>query len=249
MKKIIISISIIIVAIAFTAPWLWFDNGENIKESNFFRRNDSENFKIIKDNCDCDGSCLNVQWVPFGAKVDACSEDYYFISFWGQKFYIEPEVDQSEKVSPTTDDSKISDISLPAIINEKYTNKTWNYSVHIPEGYSVRTADNDGLVYIMVQTTPEGDTFTDMTIKSKKGTIKPISSTDVIEIVSQEDIVVNGVKGIKTVAIYYCSPNAPRCTCTKYQLEHNGVVYEFDQWECLASEIFEDVIQSFQIVE
>lgn len=244
MKKIIISISIIIiVAIAFTAPWLWLDNGENIMESSFFRGNDIENFKKIKDGCECDGSCINVKWVPFGVTVDACSEDYYFISFWGQRFYMEPALDQSKEISSTTDDSNVS------VIDGKYTNKTWNYSVDIPEGYSIRTADNDGLVYIMAQTTPNGDTFTDMTIISKRGGIEPIVSTENIEMVSQEDIVVNGVKGIKTDAIYYCSPNAPRCTCSKYQLEHDGFVYEFETWECLASNIFEDVIQSFQIVE
>ena len=90
MKKIIISISVIIfVVIAFTAPWLWIDSGEDIMENSFFRGNDSENFKKPKGNCDCDGSCINVKWVPFGAKVDACSEDYYFISFLGQRFYMD----------------------------------------------------------------------------------------------------------------------------------------------------------------
>lgn len=73
--------------LAFLAPWLWLDNGENIMESKFFRGRETEVFKKPKQTCDCDGSCLGVQWVPFGAKVDACAEDYYFISFWGQRFY------------------------------------------------------------------------------------------------------------------------------------------------------------------
>jgi len=91
MKKIIISISVVILlALAFTAPWLWIDNGEDIMESSFFRGNDS-NFKKPKSTCDCDGSCLNVKWAPFGAKVNDCSEDYYFISFWGKIFYMDGE--------------------------------------------------------------------------------------------------------------------------------------------------------------
>jgi len=89
MKKIIISIvAVVLFTFAFTAPWLWINNGEDIMESSFFRGNDTENFKKPKNTCDCDGSCLNVKWVPFGAKVDACADDYYFISFWGQKFYM-----------------------------------------------------------------------------------------------------------------------------------------------------------------
>lgn len=56
-------------------------------ESTFFRGNDAQNFKKPKNTCECDGSCINVKWAPFGVKVDACSEDYYFISFWGQRFY------------------------------------------------------------------------------------------------------------------------------------------------------------------
>ncbi|HAU65723.1 MAG: hypothetical protein UT30_C0007G0003 [Candidatus Uhrbacteria bacterium GW2011_GWF2_39_13] len=92
MKKIIISLcATILFALAFASPWLWMDNGENIMESKFFRGNDAENFKKPKNTCDCDGSCLNVRWVPFGANVDACAEDYYFISFWGQRFYVNGE--------------------------------------------------------------------------------------------------------------------------------------------------------------
>ncbi|KKQ72012.1 MAG: hypothetical protein UT33_C0007G0100 [Candidatus Peregrinibacteria bacterium GW2011_GWC2_39_14] len=92
MKKTIIGISVLVLlALVFTAPWLWIDNGENIMENSFFQGNDSKNFKKTKSTCDCDGSCLNVKWTPFGAKVDACSEDYYFISFWGQRFYMDSE--------------------------------------------------------------------------------------------------------------------------------------------------------------
>lgn len=99
MKKIIISIATIVAiglfALAFTAPWLWIDNGEDIMESRFFRARytdrsrDAENFKKPKGTCGCDGSCLNVKWRPFGVKVDACARDYYFISFWGQRFYMD----------------------------------------------------------------------------------------------------------------------------------------------------------------
>ena len=92
MKKIIIIIiGVCLFALAFTAPWLWIDNGEDIMESRFFRGNDEENFKKPKNTCDCDGSCLNVEWKPFGAKVDACAEDYYFISFFGKRFYFDGE--------------------------------------------------------------------------------------------------------------------------------------------------------------
>ncbi|MBP9695298.1 MAG: hypothetical protein KBD73_02755 [Candidatus Magasanikbacteria bacterium] len=89
MKKIVVSIVVVMLfALAFTAPWLWIDGGEDVIES-FYRkhRSDLQNFKKIKNTCDCDGSCLDVQWVPFGVKVDNCSEDYYFISFLGQRFY------------------------------------------------------------------------------------------------------------------------------------------------------------------
>lgn len=90
MKKILIIVAgIILFALAFLAPWLWLDNGEDIIESRFFRNNDEENFKKPKNTCECDGSCKNVKWVPFGVIVDACAEDYYFISFWGQRFYID----------------------------------------------------------------------------------------------------------------------------------------------------------------
>lgn len=90
MKKIIISIvAVLLFALAFTAPWLWLDNGEDIMESSFFRGNDEQNFKKPINTDGCDGSCLNVKWVPFGVKVDANAEDYYFISFLGQRFYIE----------------------------------------------------------------------------------------------------------------------------------------------------------------
>lgn len=83
-----------LLVLTFIAPWLWIDNGEDIVES-FYREHSSDlqNFKRLKnrDTCGCDGSCLNVQWVPFGVKVDNCSKDYFFISFWGQRFYMNGE--------------------------------------------------------------------------------------------------------------------------------------------------------------
>ncbi|MBP9761277.1 MAG: hypothetical protein KBD15_03505 [Candidatus Magasanikbacteria bacterium] len=88
MKKspIIIAITALIL-LAFAAPWLWIDNGEDIKESPFFKPRFADRFYQPKADCDCDGSCLAVSWVPFGAKVDACSEDYYIVTFWGQHIY------------------------------------------------------------------------------------------------------------------------------------------------------------------
>ncbi len=83
--------AVVLFALAFTAPWLWMDNGEDIMESKFFRNNNEINFQKPKNTCECDGNCINVKWVPFGVKVDACAEDWYFISFWMQRFHMNDE--------------------------------------------------------------------------------------------------------------------------------------------------------------
>jgi len=96
------STAIILFVVFFFAPWLWLDFGEDILESRFFKGRDDVNFQKIKPQCNkyvreikgellCDGSCTVVKWVPFGVKVDSCSEDYYFISFWGQRYYVNGE--------------------------------------------------------------------------------------------------------------------------------------------------------------
>lgn len=87
MKKLLVPTLITLFILIFMAPWLWIDNGENILESEFFRAPDEQLFNKIKADCECDGSCQQVHWAPFGAKVDACSKDFYYLTFWGQRFY------------------------------------------------------------------------------------------------------------------------------------------------------------------
>ncbi len=93
MKKIFILLcGCVALLILFAAPWLWLDNGEDLIEREFRPRSVGEGideafFKRSKDGCTCDGSCINVRWAPFGAVVDACSYDYYYVTFWGQKWY------------------------------------------------------------------------------------------------------------------------------------------------------------------
>jgi hypothetical protein len=92
-KKLLISWGIFVGLLFFAAPWLWIDNGEDVIENKFVHAGLDEKviFKKHLPECRrlCDGSCYRVKWVPFGVKVSACTADYYFVSFWGQKFYID----------------------------------------------------------------------------------------------------------------------------------------------------------------
>jgi hypothetical protein len=90
---VIVAVFVVVLLVLFIAPWLWIDNGENVLERSFFRGNEDEIFKDFDEDCKgtCDGSCYDVKWAPFGVVVDACSKDYYFVSFWGQEFYVDGE--------------------------------------------------------------------------------------------------------------------------------------------------------------
>ena len=105
MKNLLIAFSvIIIVGLLFWAPWVMSDGGEDLIESDFFRpaktsQSQQDLFQHLKADCDCDGSCIDVHWAPFGAIVDSCSYDYYYVTFWGQHIYrsgtAEPELSTS----------------------------------------------------------------------------------------------------------------------------------------------------------
>ncbi len=92
MKKItIITSSIILFTLVFTAPWIYIlDNGEDVIESSFFNKPFSKLFTQARTPiCTWDGVDMHVKWAPFGATVRSCSySDYYYVSFWGQKFHI-----------------------------------------------------------------------------------------------------------------------------------------------------------------
>ncbi len=91
-RRILIVMTMGIFLLLFVSPWLWVGDGkEDVVESRFFNGRENEIFKYPIEGCKktCDGSCYKIEWVPFGVRVSACSEDSYFVSFWRQKFYIQ----------------------------------------------------------------------------------------------------------------------------------------------------------------
>lgn len=90
-KQLLVVGAIIVILVLFASPWLWIDNGERLIESDFFQGKEVNLFQKPIESCkdSCDGSCYRVKWVPFGVRVSACSEDWYFVTFWGQRFHVE----------------------------------------------------------------------------------------------------------------------------------------------------------------
>ena len=128
---------------------------------------------------------------------------------------------------------------------QNYINGEWNFSLKLPEGY--RVSGEDTLLYVVSKPTPENETPTpEMRIKLEQGSQTSIDKTDSLVIVSQEEISINNTVGHKISVSYKDYPEDSQCPI--YRLHNNGVVYEFSLYECLESEIFESVVQSFNII-
>lgn len=126
-----------------------------------------------------------------------------------------------------------------------YINEAWKFSLEIPQGFLVEGTDSP--FHVVKEPTLENETPSpEMRIKIEKGSQTAMQSDKDMTVVSSEKITVNGVQGHKTVVSYKDYPAGNQCPI--HRLHASGVVYEFSLYECLESEIFETVVQSFKII-
>ncbi len=65
-------------------------------------------------------------------------------------------------------------------------------------------------------------------------------------ILEETPITINGIKGKKLIVSYKWLPQGNKCP--RYRLENKGVVYDIGLYECLESDILEDVVKSFRVI-
>lgn len=147
---------------------------------------------------------------------------------------------QNKTISETN--SQISDQSPP---KSNYININWKFSLDIPEGYLVR--DEEDIFYVVKKPAADDETPSpEMTIKIEKGSKTTIDASEEMKVISQESVLINGVDGHKTIVAYDSYPEGTECPI--YRLHKNGLVYGFSLYECLESDIFESVVQTFKII-
>ncbi|MBI2022429.1 hypothetical protein HYS97_01075 [Candidatus Daviesbacteria bacterium] len=135
--------------------------------------------------------------------------------------------------------------SVPIVSEQNYINKDWKFSLSIPEGFQV--SGDDTLLYVVKKPTTDDETpAPDMRIRIEQGSKTTIDPADDLTVVSQEEVVINNVKGHKIVVSYEDYPEGSKCPI--YRLHYERVIFEFSLYECLESAIFESVVQSFKII-
>lgn len=151
---------------------------------------------------------------------------------------------QTKDVVPTAQ-PKIALPELPVTPNN-YQNTKWNFSLDVPEGYAVSGEDASLLV---TKKAAQGDEtpLPEVTITISSGDVTTMGSSDSMSVIERTDVLINGVKGAKSVVSYSAYPTGNQCPI--YRLTNNGILYEFSLYECLESEIFEPLVESFKIIK
>ncbi|OGF21403.1 hypothetical protein A2316_03720 [Candidatus Falkowbacteria bacterium RIFOXYB2_FULL_38_15] len=133
-------------------------------------------------------------------------------------------------------------------IQETYVNGDWNFSLKLPDGYFV--SGNDDLLSVIKQSAPGNESLPEMDIRLKKSNSLEVTDTKSEKIISKENVTINGISGVKLIVSY---PNNPTLAnggqCPVYRMQNNGTVYEFSLYECLESDIFEKIVQSFKVLK
>lgn len=126
-----------------------------------------------------------------------------------------------------------------------YTNAEWRFSLAIPEGFLVQGEDT--LLHVTKKPIVDNETpIPEINIKIGQGSKTIIDNSAEIKVISQEAVSVNSIQGHKIVVSYKSYPEGNQCPI--YRLHRSGIVYEFSLYECLDSDIFETVVDSFNII-
>jgi len=119
----------------------------------------------------------------------------------------------------------------------EYTNSKLGFSLQIPDGYLVSQV-SDGMLQIVSKPTPQNETpLPEVTVRV--GNLEDIKSDTIVK---EENVEINGVAGKKFTVSY------GEGQCPVYRFSNQEKIYEFSLYECLESNIFEDVVKSFRII-
>lgn len=150
---------------------------------------------------------------------------------------------QLEKFKQFVNSLEIKQLDMPTA-PQNYMNKEWKFALTIPEGYLINGAN--GLFHITKKPTSGNETpLPEITVKAEQSSKIAISSEEGMEVVSREPVVINNVKGYKTIVSYDNYPEGNQCPI--YIFNQGGVAYEVSLYECLESDIFETLVKSFKI--
>ncbi len=145
--------------------------------------------------------------------------------------------------TPTKESIELSNLeNIPAVSEEnqaspEYVNQDLKFSLQIPDDYIVdKTSENT--FQIISKSIPENETPLPE-VNIKVGDLDDIKSDTIIK---EENVLVGGVAGKKFTVSY------GEGQCPIYRFDSQSKIYEFSLYECLESNIFEDVVKSFRII-
>ncbi|MFA5128457.1 MAG: hypothetical protein WC445_00665 [Patescibacteria group bacterium] len=145
--------------------------------------------------------------------------------------------------TPTQESIELSNLeNTPPVSGEnqvgpEYVNQNLKFSLQIPDGYIVdKTSENT--FQIVSKPTPQNETPLPE-VNIKVGNLDDIKSDIIIK---EENVLVGGIAGKKFTVSF------GEGQCPIYRFDSQGKIYEFSLYECLESNIFEDVVKSFKII-
>jgi hypothetical protein len=132
-----------------------------------------------------------------------------------------------------------------------YVNDEYNFTIEIPPGpYTLHDASNDSRYFLISSNFV--DYFTEMSIAISDGSLDDRDKYPGGTLLSEENIKINDVNG-KLLHYGYYLPGADEPVegdgCPIYILDDEvGHLFTFNLHECLDSSIFEDVVNSFELL-
>lgn len=132
-----------------------------------------------------------------------------------------------------------------AELTEYFQSKDLGFAMMLPAGY---LADErpDGVLVVAEPTEDVPEPEPEFQVQVTDGNLGDFRVGSGITLLSDEEVVINGMKGRKFVITAEELPEGTKCDF--YSFEDRGAVYEFSEYLCRHSRIFEPVLNTFELV-
>ncbi|MBU0645898.1 hypothetical protein KJ611_00240 [Patescibacteria group bacterium] len=133
----------------------------------------------------------------------------------------------------------------PVELTQDWQSSDLGFALKLPDGFQISERP-DGILVVKESTEAEPEPRPEFQVQVTQGNLADFKVGRGITLLSDEEVIINGAKARKFVITADSLPAGTECDF--YSFENRGMIYEFSEYQCVDSPIFEAVLNTFAIV-
>lgn len=130
-------------------------------------------------------------------------------------------------------------------LTEHFQSKDLGFAMRLPKGYTAQEYPM-GVVVVKDSEEEEAEPEPEFQVQVAEGSLEDFKVGKGITLLSNEEVIINGMKGRKFVITADSLPEGTECDF--YSFEDRGMIYEFSEYQCDPSRIYEAVLNTFELI-